>query len=221
MSDWIRAMEASRRVKVAGFTEEDLIEWARLGKLKSRAMSGTFSDDDPCIARQFPKEPPSDELERATLGPWPNIPADFWEAPPTKALWGPGSFSSRIEYWDDHYQGDAYEHITLLGVTFHSDELDALLNGRETKDATAQPPKKRWQQQRVSEEQKVAFEFLETCRKHPPKGWPWGPIAQHRNYVEWAEGRTDKPLARTAFKKWLERHADGWRVAGSKWEHTG
>lgn len=221
MSNWISAFEASRLAKDAGRTEGDLIEWARLGKLQVRARSGTFSDDDPDVVREFPNEPPSDEIERAVLGPWPNIPADFWEATPAKASWGPGTFASRIEYWDDYNQRDAYEYITLLGVTFHKDELDALLNGRQPKAVMVQPPKERWQRQRVNDRQNAVVQFLETCRTHPPKGWPLGPIARHKSYVEWAERREFKALGRTAFDKWANRHADGWRVAGAKWEHTG
>ena len=221
MNDWISAMEASNLARSAGRTEGDLIEWARLGRLQVRARSGTFSDDDPHVVREFPNEPPLDEIERAVMGPWPNIPAEFWEATPAKALWGPGTFASRIEYWNDHYGKDDYEYITLLGVTFHKDELDALINGREPKAATAQPPKKRWQHQRVSEQQKAAFEFLEKCRTHPPKGSPLGPTALHREYIRWAGNRQLTPLRRTAFAKCVDRHADGWRVAGSKWEHTG
>jgi hypothetical protein len=221
VNDWISALEASNLARAAGRTEGDLIEWARLGMLQVRARSGTFSDDDPDVVREFPNEPPSDEIKRAVSGPWPNIPADFWEATPTKALWGPGTFASRLEYWNDHYQSDEYESITLLGVTFLKDELNALLSGRQPKAVMGQPPKERWQQQRVSEQQKVAFEFLEKCRKHPPKDWHLGPIAQHAKYVEWAERQKDEPLGRTAFGKWAKRYADGWRVAGSKWEHTG
>lgn len=221
MNDWISAMEASNLARSAGRTDGDLIEWARLGMLQVRARSGTFSYDDPHVVREFPHEPPLDEIERAVLGPWPNIPADFWEVTPTKALWGPGTFASRLVHWNDHYQRDEYESITLLGITFLKDALDALLNGRQPKAVTAQPPKKRWQHQRVREEQKSAFEFLEKCRTHPPKGSPLRPIALHLAYVTWTEKGQIKPLMRTAFAKCVERHADGWRVAGSKWEHTG
>jgi hypothetical protein len=48
-----------------------------------------------------------------------------------------------------------------------------------------------------------------------------GPTALHREYIRWAGNRQLTPLRRTAFAKCVDRHADGWRVAGSKWEHTG
>ncbi len=221
MSNWISAFEASRLAKDAGYTERDLIDWARFGKLKARAQSGAFSDDNSCITREFPKDPPTDEIERAVMGSWPDIPSGYWEAKPHDAIWGTGTFASRLKYWNDYYQSYEYEGVELFEVTFHSDELDALLNGRQPKAAMAQPPKERWQRQRVSERQRAAFQFLEKCRTNPPKGWPLGPMARHKCYLNWAGGPKHEALGRSAFDKWANRHADGWRVAGAKWEHAG
>lgn len=219
MSDWTSAFEASRRVKDAGLTEDDLIEWARLGRLRARAQKGTFSSDEPDSIREFPAEPHSDDLKRSTLGPWPDIPTEFWETTPRKAVWGPGTFASRIEYWCDYNQTVANEYITLLEVSFHSQELDELLSGRQPKAATAHPPKERWQQQRASVQQKALFEFLEKLRMFPLKV-PLGPIARHKYYVRLEQKKEIKPLGRSVFTKWADRHADGWRYEGSRWVHN-
>jgi hypothetical protein len=187
MSEWTSAREASRRVKDAGLTEGDLIEWARQGRLRARAVSGTFSSDDRDAKRIFPKAPCSDDLTRSTLGPWPDIPTDFWETMPRKALWGAGTFASSIEYWCDYNQTVANEYIELFDVSFCSHELDDLLNGRQPKAAAAKPPKERWKPQRATVEQKALFEFLETLRMYPLKEASSGPIARHKCYIRWAQ----------------------------------
>jgi hypothetical protein len=219
MSEWTSAREASRRVKDAGLTEGDLIEWAREGYLRARAVSGTFSSDDPVAQRVFPKAPYSDDLTRSTLGPWPDIPTDFWETMPRKALWGAGTFASSIEYWDEYNQTDAHDYIELFDVSFCSHELDDLLNGRQTKAAAAKPPKERWQQQRASPRQKAAFVFLEKLRMYPPKV-PLLPVARFQTYLSWAENGKTRPLGRPTFGKWAARHADGWRNVGIRWVHN-
>jgi hypothetical protein len=219
MSDWTSAREASRRVKDAGLTGGDLIEWARQGRLRARAVSGTFSSDDPVAQCVFPEEPCSDDLKRSALGPWPDIPTSFWKETPHKALWGAGTFASSIEHFDENNHTYAPEYITLLGVTFHSHELDDLLNGRQPKAATAQPPKERWQQQRATARQRAAFEFLEKLRMFPLKV-PLARKAQWRKYVSLAEEGKPIPLGFSVFKKWQDRHADGWRYEGSRWVHN-
>lgn len=133
-SNWISAKEAQRRAKDAGFTGDDLIAWARQSRLRARAKKGCFSSDlSPEIEnaldclRTFPASPPSDKLIRDTLGPWPNIPADFWAEKHTKATWGAGTFASGVYYWCEHNQARMCEHIELFDVTFHADDLEALL----------------------------------------------------------------------------------------------
>ena len=217
MSDWITAREAKRRARDADLTEGDLMEWARQGRLKARAKSGTFSDDDDRPLRKFPEEPPSDEIERAVLGPWPDIPKDFWEAIPYKANWGPGTFASRVEYWSEYHQSNDYVNIELYDVTFHLDNLEGLLNGNLPGAITVPPPKERWQQKQVSEQQRAAFKFLETLRTHPSKKASAGPIARYSCYINWAQNNKLKPLGRTTFTKWADRHADGWREKGGRW----
>lgn len=218
MSEWISATEASMRIKAAGLTEEDLIEWARLGKLKSRAQKGTFSDDDPCIVREFPKDPPSGEIERAVSGPWPDVPSYFWDEPPSKALWGACTFAASIRYWNDYYQLHQYEHVELFDLTFSKVDLDLLLDVRPSTVTGARPLKERWQLQRLTQQQADALKFIDIALTHPPKD-PLGRVAMHSEYLKWhadpKHKRTGKPLVRSTFGKWQDRYLDGWRVSDS------
>lgn len=133
-SNWISARQAQRQAKNAGFTGNDLIEWAREGLLRARAKKGILSSDLfaetentlDCV-RTFPAAPPADKLARDTLGCWPDVPADFWAEKPTKAVWGAGTFASGVSYWCGYNQARMCEHIELFGVTFHADDLEALL----------------------------------------------------------------------------------------------
>lgn len=138
-SNWISARQAQRRAKNAGFTGNDLIEWAREGLLRARTKKGILSSDLfaetentlDCV-RTFPSAPPADELARDTLGCWPDVPADFWAERPTKATWGAGTFASRVYYWCDFSQARMYEYIELHDVTFHEVDLMQLLGARAT-----------------------------------------------------------------------------------------
>jgi len=220
MTEWFSAREAACLVKKAGLTERDLIEWARQGRLSGRAQRGTFSGDDPIEERVFPKEPPLAELERSALGPWPDIPREFWGAPPSKALWGACTFEACVGFWSEYYQSYEYERIELFDVTFNADEIEALLNGRPSTAGTIQPPKERWQKQRVSDRQRVVFEFLELVRNYPQKE-PWRPVALYDRYCEEvAKQKTGPPFVWSTFSKFAKRHNDGWRISGSRWTHN-
>ncbi len=219
MSEWITARQASSFVNAAGLGERDLIEWARRGRLQARARSGTFSSDDPVEERYFPKEPPLGEVELSTVGPWPDIPIDFWDGTHLKALWGAGTFAARIWYWCDYYQKDAYEHITLFDVTFQAGNLEMLLNGSSPSVAEQQLPKERWRQQRLTPSQAAALEFMEIILTNPPKD-PLGPVKLHLKYLEWHKDpktrRAGDPLKRTAFEKWANRFRNGYRVGKNR-----
>ena len=223
MSDWISARVASCRVRAVDLTEGDLIEWARQGKLCTRAQSGTFSSDDPGEERKFPAEPPSGEIERLAGGSWPNIPAEFWEATLAKALWGAGTFAASVRYWEEYDHDFASEYIELFNVTFSKDDLEAVLNGPPPPAARAQVPKERWQQQRVSQQQAAVFKFMEIATTRPMKG-ELGRVARHGRYCEWhadpTSKQTGKPLGRSAFTKWADRYLDGWRADGSRWVYN-
>ena len=138
-ADWISAQEAKRRAVEAGFTGNDLIEWARRSQLRTRAKKGIFGSDLSaetenaldCV-RTFPAIPPAEELVPDTLGPWPDVPADFWAEKPTKATWGAGTFASKVYYWCDFNQARMYEFIELHDVTFHEVDLTQLLGARAT-----------------------------------------------------------------------------------------
>lgn len=213
MTEWISTKEASGRARQAYLTNDDLIEWAKRGRLRSRARSGAFSHFDLSTEIQF---------NNGKFGNWPNIPADFW-GKISRALWGAGTFAATLEWLaepentPDKYE--EYEHIILYDVTFNEADLALLLNGPSPLDIARQPPKERWQQQRITEQQTAAFEFIEKLRTHPPRTPPSGPIARYKSYVEWAKKKQLKPLGRTAFTKWDVRYADGWRLEGGKLAH--
>jgi hypothetical protein len=216
VSEWISAAEASKRIKAAGLAQEDLIEWASQGSLRARAQSSTSSLDDPPGKRLFPKEPPSDEKDLSIHGSWPDIPSHYWAERQIEVLWGAGTYEATVEYWVDFYQHTERERIKLFGLTFSKVDLDALLDVRPSTGNGAEPPKQRWQQQRVTERQAGAVKFIDIAFKNPTKG-PMGPVALHRAYLKWhadpKNNRTGEPLKRSAFGKWKERYLDGWRVS--------
>lgn len=78
--------------------------------------------------RNHPSEPPADEAARDALGPWPDVPADFWTEQPTKVNWGAGTFANKVQYFCDHHQQLTYTYIELFEVTFHAGDLARLLN---------------------------------------------------------------------------------------------
>lgn len=132
-ADWVSAHEAQCRAKDVGFTGDDLLEWARLGRLRTRAKSRVDSDDvSPpnlwfeCVI-SHPEEPPADEGARVALGMWPDVPADFWAEQPAKANWGAGTFANKVHYFCDHHQELTYAYLELFDVTFHTGDLGALL----------------------------------------------------------------------------------------------
>lgn len=128
---WISSKEALRRAKAQDATAGDLLEWARQGKLRARAQKGSFSDDERGEERIFPSEPPVDAVKRSVAGDWPDIPANFWEETPSKALWSAGTFATRVWYFDEHYQQYDWQHITLSDVTFNAAQLEGLLSKSE------------------------------------------------------------------------------------------
>lgn len=224
MSEWISAMEASKRVKAAGLTEEDLIEWASQGSLRARAQSGTFNLDDPPKKRLFPTEPPSDHGQSSTRVSWPDIPTDYWAKSQVKVLWGAGTCKARVTHWKDDQTAMDVETVKLFGLTFSKLDLDNRLDVRSSAGTDAPPPRERWQQQRVNTKQAGAVKFFDVALTHPLKD-PLGPVALHSAYLKWhADPKNrpkDEPFKRTAFRKWQKRYVDGWRVSDRlRWVHT-
>lgn len=218
LNTWISAREALRRAKDQDVTAGDLIEWARQGKLRARAARGLFSDDDPGEERVFPSEPPLDEKKRLVSGDWPDIPADFWDEIPSRALWAAGTFGTRVSIFNEHYQQYEWLGITLFDVKFHADELDALLIESPQIPVKPQPPRERWQAQRPTEPQRAVMQFLGDVRNFPPKE-PLGPVALHNAYRNWANQKNKEIFGRSTFAKWVARYDDGWRLSGNRWEH--
>jgi hypothetical protein len=218
MSEWISAIEASRRIKAAGLSEENLIEWASQGRIRARAKSSTSSLDDPPEKRLFPKKPPSDKKELSIHGSWPDIPNHYWAERQVEVLWGAGTYEATVEYWVDYYQGTERERIKLFDLTFSKVDLDTLLDVHPSKGTGARPPKERWQQQRLTQRQADALKFIDIALTHPPKD-PLGRVAMHSEYLKWhadpKNKRTGKPLVRSTFGKWQDRYLDGWRVSDS------
>jgi hypothetical protein len=128
---WISAFDALSRVKGAGGTEDDLLEWARIGRLRARAKSGIDSDDVTppklwleCV-RTFPAEPLV--VDGITISTWPDIPKSFWADTPAKALWVAGTFANKLHYFCDYHQELTYAYFELFDVTFNAGDLGALL----------------------------------------------------------------------------------------------
>lgn len=127
-ADWVSSHEAECRAAAANFSKCDLMEWAGQGLLRTRAKSGLFSSDNQQGHwREFPAELPEREIARATLGPWPGIPADFWVGDFIQARWGAGTFAAYVTEWSDYHQAEMREYIKLRGVTFHGGDLSDLL----------------------------------------------------------------------------------------------
>lgn len=144
---WITSLEAWRRAQEAGFTKSATRTWAKSGRLRSRAKSGTFSSDigagpdEPADAlRIFPSEPPSDETKRSVKGPWPDIPKEFWEGDLVEAEWDDGNFTSRIREWCEYTKSWQHEIIRLYGVTFHSIDFQHLTAPEEENTARGKMP---------------------------------------------------------------------------------
>jgi hypothetical protein len=128
---WISAVDALSSVKRAGGTEDDLLEWARVGRLRARAKSGVDSNDvSPpklwleCV-QTFPAEPLV--VDGIMISPWPDIPTGFWAEKPTKAAWVAGTFSYKVQDFCDYHQELTYACFELFGVTFNAGDLGALL----------------------------------------------------------------------------------------------
>lgn len=133
MSDWISSLQAVKRLRDSGLSDPEatLGAWAEAGFLKSRAARGRFSYNWDYNIQDFPDEPQDS-------APWPDIPSDFWFHVNNKvgnavALYEAGTFAAQVEFEGG---GDS-EHIKLYGVTFHSDNLAALLSGVGERQETA------------------------------------------------------------------------------------
>lgn len=131
---WMSASEAQFRAHCAGISTDDLIEWARRDKLRVRAKGRIDSEDVSLPALlvdcliTHPKEPPADEDTRDALGPWPDVPAFYWNEPLFKAEWLTGTFLVKVSYFCDFYQEPTYSSVELRGVTFHAGDFLALIS---------------------------------------------------------------------------------------------
>lgn len=147
MSEWISSFEATVRLRQAGVVHpfNTLTQLAEARYIRARAKWGRFSDDDG-EDREFLNEPPVDENERLTRGPWPDVPSDFWRwvnlgGDGSEAHFEAGTFAAVIRY--DHRVGSHSDkqHIKLFGVTFHSQDMDDFLKGRATLKASPLMPR--------------------------------------------------------------------------------
>lgn len=117
----------------------------------SSDLSADTNNTLDCV-RTFPVAPPTDELTRDTLGPWPDIPVNFWAEKPAKATWGAGTFASRVYYWCDYRQERMYEFIELIDVTFHQGDLTELLSSRSAPTMPGSLPRSAKPNDRLYEE---------------------------------------------------------------------
>ncbi|MCC6480620.1 MAG: hypothetical protein IT552_15630 [Sphingomonadaceae bacterium] len=148
MSEWISSLQAVLRLRDAGLNapETTLGLWAEAGFVKSRAKWGRFSHDGGTDEIPFPDEPPADQDGLEVQTPWPDIPNDFWHYVNTKngnseAHYEAGIFAARVVLDPEIGTYSDTEHIKLYGVSFHSDNLEAMLNGVGERQAQVQLPK--------------------------------------------------------------------------------
>jgi hypothetical protein len=135
MSEWISSLRAVKRLRDAGLNapEATLGLWAEAGFLKSRASWGRFSYDWGTDEIIFPEEPLADPDRLGVSAPWPDIPSDFWhyvniEHGNAEAHYEAGIFAALVVLDPEIGTYSDTEHMKLYGVSFCSDDLDALLN---------------------------------------------------------------------------------------------
>jgi hypothetical protein len=136
MSEWISSLQAVLRLREAGLNapETTLGLWAEAGFLKSRASWGRFSYDGGTDEVIFPEEPLADPDRLVATNPWPNISNDFWhwvnvQNGNAEAHYEAGIFAALVVLDPEIGTYSDTEHMKLYGVSFHSGDLEALLNG--------------------------------------------------------------------------------------------
>jgi|GEM_PF-2924005 len=136
MSEWISSLRAVKRLRDAGLNapEVTLGLWAEAGFVKSRASWGRFSHAGGVDEQIFLNEPSVVPDGLGVSTPWPDIPSDFWHYVNVKngnaeAHYEAGIFAALVELDPEIGTHSETEHMKLYGVSFHSDDLDALLNG--------------------------------------------------------------------------------------------
>lgn len=136
MSEWISSLQAVLRLRGAGLNapETTLGLWAEAGFLRSRARWGYFSVREETSEHVFSDDFYDDPalLDRPTH--WPSIPSDFWHWVNVKngnaeAHYEAGIFAAHVVPETEIGLSSDSDHIRLYGVSFHSGNLDALLNG--------------------------------------------------------------------------------------------
>jgi hypothetical protein len=136
MSEWISSLQAVLRLRGAGLNapETTLGLWAEAGFLRSRARWGYFSVREETSEYVFSDDFYDDPamLDRPTH--WPSIPSDFWHWVNVKngdaeAHYEAGIFAAHVVPETEIGLSSDSDHIRLYGVSFHSGNLDALLNG--------------------------------------------------------------------------------------------
>jgi hypothetical protein len=148
MSEWISSLHAVKRLRDAGLNapEATLGLWAEARFLRARAIWGRISHDGGTDELTFPDESPADPDGLGVATPWPNIPSDFWHYVNVKhgnaeAHYEAGIFAALVVLDPEIGSHSDTEHIKLYGVSFHSDDLDALLNGVGEWQAEVKLPK--------------------------------------------------------------------------------
>ena len=205
MSDgktWVTPSQAIKEMagKLPQVDTNALLYWARDGKIKIQCHEVTCSDDG-----------------GLSMYIADNIPNDFWHDAVTncKPNWTAGELTVQMEVDEG-----SFEQWTASGLKI---ELAGLQQAIKIEiGQTDQKPKcaakKRWQQQRLTQQQADALKFIDIAITNPTKD-PLGSVALHRAYLKWhadpKNKRTGEPLGRSTFGKWKERYLDGWRVSDS------
>ncbi len=215
--EWVTSNQAVTMLRKAKIEDNTTLAiWAEKRLLRSRAATVTRDGEPDGFMDGFASTPA--------------IAADFWyyirfgSRPYTN--WGAGIFAATINETPEAGHNSDYYRWELTDVTFHAGELTKLIARAQPETEAGGPPNggapcARWQKQRVSDSQEDLFKFFGFAGKHLPGGSHVLNLSALRGrYVEWhkKENRWPRPLKRSAFEKWLERHKDGWRNESRRWK---
>ena len=134
-TEWLSSFVAIQRLRGAGVVDpvSTLTQLAEARQVRTRASWGRFSDDEG-DERKFPQEPEVDAQSGEVLGPWPDIPGDFWrwvngKGAGTEVHGEAGVFAATVIYDPQIGTYSDSQHIKLFGVTFHADDLARVMQG--------------------------------------------------------------------------------------------
>lgn len=145
MSEWISSLQAIQQLRAAEISDpvSTLTHLAEARQIRARASWGRFDGEYDVV---FLQELEGSDQGGDTISPWPDIPADFWRwvnfaTSGTKVQGEAGVFATTVIYNPEIGDYSDKQHIKLFGVTFHSEDISAVLKGVPTlRDTPKLPP---------------------------------------------------------------------------------